>query len=292
MPDENYSKPLPALPLNLSQHRLYLTVAWTTIIVVNGILPIVIYFALHYGTSLDLSLVLTIPTIFMGLTSIWQLYQRTYYLLTNRKSCRPLGMTSPPNKWYKNWSNFDYFQWNYLFGFTALTILISVGTSIPSLPPTSVSLSALMLYVCLELILVEICIALKIPAPFRFSSIPKGAPLRPGVFIVAEDVVAVDGKQGGAWRQAWNDRFEADFEFQRLCRVLDWAWGVSGLCIVAVIWGLALSSDTVNEEVAYAIGWGLPWIWGGVMTILTIRMAKKMLRRQRARVGGIDDSGV
>lgn len=148
-----------------------------------------------------------------------------------------------------------------------------------------------MLYVCIELILVEIGISLNISAPFRFSSVPKGARLRPGVFIVTEDVVAVDGKQGEAWRQAWNDRYEADVELRWLCRTLDWAWGVSGLCIVAVIWGLAFATDSVDEEVAYAIGWGMPWIWGGIMAVLTIWTAKRMLRRQRTRLGSIG-SGV
>ncbi|KAF7185102.1 hypothetical protein HII31_13377 [Pseudocercospora fuligena] len=282
------SKQLRTLPLDLSQHKLPLTLSWTTIILANGILPIVLYFALRHGTSLDLSVVLTVPTVLMSVPALWQLFQRTYYLLTNRKGCRPLGMTSSSTKWYKSWSNFDYFQWNYIFGLVALTIFISVGTSIPSLPATAVSLSVLMLYVCLELILVEIGILLNLSAPFRFSSVPKGAPLRPGVFIVAEDVVAVDGKQGGAWRQGWNDRYEADAELQRLCRTLDWVWGVSGLCVVAVIWGLAFAMDSVDEEVSYAIGWGLPWAWAGIMAVLTIWMAKRMLRRQRMRLGSID----
>ncbi|KXT10316.1 hypothetical protein AC579_1119 [Pseudocercospora musae] len=289
MGDQNHSpKPLPTLPLDLSQHKVLLTLVWTTIVLANGILPIALYFALHYGTSLDLSLILTIPTILMSVPAVWQLFQRTYYLLNDREGCRPLGMTSQTTKWRNNWSSFDYFQWNYIFGFVALTILLSIGTSIPSLPVTAISLSVLMLYVCLELILVEVGILLNVSAPFRFSSVQKGAPLRPGVFIVAEDVVAVDGMQGGAWRQAWNDRYEADSELQRLCRILDWFWGVSGLCVVAVIWTLAFATDIVDEEVSYAIGWGLPWVWGGIMAVLTFWMAKRMLRRQRTRLGSID----
>ena len=64
-----------------------------------------------------------------------------------------------------------------------------------------------------------------------------------------------------------------------LLRRLDVLWAVTGLGVFAAIWGVVFGVD--DKEIGYGLGWGLPWVWAGKMTLVTIWMAKRMLRRQR-----------
>ena len=133
-----------------------------------------------------------------------------------------------------------------------LTIIITLGISLQSMIIVSLPTSILMLYVCIELLLAQLAMAVHMPAPFRFSSVAPGELIRPGVYIIAEDVVAVDGKQGQAFRQAWSDRYEASPAFRALLRRLDLLWGSTGLAIVAAIWGLVFG--VANHEIGYTVG--------------------------------------
>jgi hypothetical protein len=206
----------------------------------------------------------------MGVTSIFSLLKRSWDLVKASSDCRPLGQQG---KW-----GMDFFGWNFLFGFLALTVIISVGIALESLVVVSLPASVLLLYVCLELLLAPLGMTMGMRAPCRMSSVAKGEPLRPGVCVIVEDVVAVDGKQGQAFRRAWSDRYEASAIFRAHLKKMDLLWGVSGLMVVAVVWGLAFGLD--NKEIGYAVGWALPWLWAGGMTVLTIQMSKAMLRRE------------
>ena len=263
---------LPRLPLNLRDHKLPIALNWGVIMLSSGILPIVGYFALKYGTTLPLSIILSPWLGFMGATSIFALLKRSWFLLRKNSDCRPLGVE-------QGWK-LDYFGWNFLVGFIALTALISVGIAFSSVLVVSLPLSILMLYVCIELLLAQAGMAAGMRAPFRFSSLAQGEPLRPGTYVIVEDVVAVDGKQGRAWRSAWGARYEASQALRSHLRRMDLLWGTTGLAVVAVIWGCAFAIK--NHEIGYAIGWALPWVWAVLMTVLTIQMSKSMLRKEES----------
>jgi hypothetical protein len=66
---------------------------------------------------------------------------------------------------------------------------------------------------------------------------------------------------------------------------MDMLWGTTGLAVVAVIWGCAFGID--NHDIGYAIGWALPWVWAGLMTLLTIQMSKAMLRKEEVQRSGV-----
>ena len=261
---------LPRLPVNLRDHKLPIGITWGVIVLSSGILPIVGYFALRYGTDLELNIIFAPFLGFMGVTSIFSLGKRTYDLMKKDSNCRPVGVE-------QGWK-MDYFGWNFLVGFLYLTVFISVGIALKSVVVVSLPLSVLLLVVSLQLVLGAAGMAAGMRAPFRFSSLAKGEPQRPGTMIIVEDVVAVDGKQGRAWREAWIRRYEASSALRSHLRRMDLIWGVSGLAIVAVIWGCVFG--IANHEVGYAIGWALPWVWAGLMTMLTIQMSKSMLRKE------------
>lgn len=263
---------LPRLPINLRDHKIPIGITWGAIILSSGILPIVGYFALRYGTNLTLNIILAPWLGFMGVTSVFSLGKRTYDLMKRSSDCRPLGVE-------QGWK-MDYFGWNFFVGFIGLTVFISLGIALKSVVVVSLPLSVLVVCVCLELVLAQVAMAAGLRAPFRFSSLAKGELQRPGTFVIVEDVVAVDGKQGRAWRRVWGERYEASPALRSHLRRMDLLWGVSGLAVVAIIWGTVFGLH--DHDIGYALGWALPWVWAGLMTIVTIQMSKSMLRKEAA----------
>ena len=235
---------LPRLPVNLRDHKLPVGIQWSVIVLTSGILPIVGFFAMRYASDLEISICLSPWLGLMGLVSVSSLIKRSWFLIRKTSDCRPLGVN-------KGWK-MDYFGWNFLFGFIALTILISLGIALENVTVVSLPLSVLVLYVSLELLLASLGVAAGIRAPFRLSSVSRGDPLRPGSYVIVEDVVAVDGKQGQAFREAWGRRYEASPALQSHLRRMDLLWGTTGLAIVAVVWGCTFGIE--NEDVGYAIG--------------------------------------
>lgn len=235
---------LPKLPLNLNENKLSIALNWAPIIFTAGILPLAGYFALRYGTNLKTIYILTIWLALMGVVSVFSLAKRSWLLYRQSSSCRPLNSRS---RW-----EFDYFNWSFLVGFIILTILISVGISNEDLTVVSFPLSVLMLMVCLQLVLLPALRGMRVTAPVVVSSIRRGEQLRPATYVITGDVVAVDGGKGQAFRQAWNDRYEASSELRAHLARMDLIWGVSGLVVVAIVWALIFSFT--DPEVGYAIG--------------------------------------
>lgn len=129
-----------------------------------------------------------------------------------------------------------------------------------------------------ELIVVDIMRYFEVPAPVRISSIPKGAQLRPAIYSMIEDVVAVDGSGGTEYREALNRRYEASHVFRSLLRRLGifWALGAEGMAMLTTI-----LIFTIHPEAAYVVGWSAPFIWAGIWTGATIWYAKYMLRKEK-----------
>lgn len=93
--------------------------------------------------------------------------------------------------------------------------------------------------------------ALKLRAPIRFSSIARGDPLRPAVYVIVEDVVAVDGRQGDVFRAQWNARYESSAPVRMLLARLDVFWGVSGVVVAGAVIGVIFG---VKQD---AVGWAV-----------------------------------
>lgn len=89
--------------------------------------------------------------------------------------------------------------------------------------------------------------------PFRISSLPRGVPMRPLVYTIVEDVIAVDTKCGREYREQLNKRYEASPMFRELLDRMGLFWGVSatvlGAGIVALVW-----VPEIPETVAYGVG--------------------------------------
>ncbi|KAJ5162049.1 hypothetical protein N7492_007441 [Penicillium capsulatum] len=264
------SSKISRLPLDLRQHKLSIALHSAPIVLTSCILPIIGYFALHYATSLSLKIIMSIFLALMGGVSLLAFYTRAWALWRIDSDCRPLGLE---NRWA-----FDYFFWNFVFNFCVLTALISSGITTENLQIVSLPLSILVLWVSLQMVIAEVSLALHAKVPFRMSSLQKGDVLRPGIYVIVEDVVAVDGKQGRAWRQAWNDRYLSSPVFRHFLSQMDRMWAATGFSVVAIIWGVVFGLE--NHEIGYALGWALPFAWGAGMGFITTVLAKRMLRKE------------
>jgi hypothetical protein len=88
----------------------------------------------------------------------------------------------------------DYFNWNFLLAFAYITVVIVIGTvrKLANAGLTSLPLSLLMLHVCIQLQLAtKVLVPLRARHPFRFSSMARGEPVRPALYTIIEDVVAI-----------------------------------------------------------------------------------------------------
>lgn len=110
------------------------------------------------------------------------------------------------------------------------------------------------------------------------SSIPKGAQLRPAIYTMIEDVVAVDGSGGTRYREALNRRYEASHVFRAMLRRLGvfWAFGAMACAVLTTILVF-----TIHDEAAFCIGWSLPFFWAFWWAVGTYFYAKRKLREEQ-----------
>ena len=243
------SQKIPRIDLNLWDHKKALFIPAFAIIMTSGVLPLAGYIILHYATNIKTAIIVTILVAIFGVSSLSALIMRTWSLSRRSSTCRPLGSTS---RW-----TLDYFGWNFLGGFIALSIVIAIGLvlSPTNLRILSMPLSLLLVQVCLQLVVFVPLRIMRVRAPFRFSSLEKGEPMRPACYTIAEDIVAVDGKQGDVFRAVWNARYEASPPFRHLLAQMDILWGCSGLVVAVIclvtIW--AVNSTTVGWAVGRSL---------------------------------------
>lgn len=135
-----------------------------------------------------------------------------------------------------------------------------------------------MLQVCSQILIGWIMSVFNLRYPFRFSSLRKGERIRPAIYTIIEDIVAVDGKQGTAYRVSLNQAYEGRPVLRMILKRLDLLWGFSGMCVGAMDVGLIFGLNSVDA--AWVIGWSVPWVWAVIMTVLSIVLTRSMLRME------------
>jgi hypothetical protein len=156
------------------------------------------------------------------------------------------------------WCQLDFFQWNFYIGFIYITALIVVACSLAeTIGNTSVRLVALPLPILLFTTSISMLYGSFIVSrggryPMRFSSMPKGALARPGIYTIIEDVVAVDGGQGSKFRKAFNERYKASLQVRTLLRQLNLYWGSSGFVVAITL--IVLIAAIPNVDAALVLG--------------------------------------
>jgi hypothetical protein len=108
----------------------------------------------------------------------------------------------------------------------------------------------MMFAIGVELLIVDVLRIMKIPAPCRISSLPQGAPLRPGIYAYIEDICAVDGSGGTEFRQRLNLRYQASKDFREMLHRLTLFWAIGAIVTSAVCTAIIF---TIQRDAAYVV---------------------------------------
>jgi hypothetical protein len=181
----------------------------------------------------------------------------------------------------------DVFQWGYFASLILISALISstlargdndhdgheLQTRLMSLPP-----AVLMFFLATLTLLSLLLNFLDIKLPFRFGSVEAGNALRPAVYYIVEDVVAVDGNGGMEYREAFGERYDFSPVFRSMIRNLSIVWMAAFFLLAGLF---AVLAFVLPKAAVYAVGWAGPFPLAGLLAVWTIFCVKSQLRRER-----------
>jgi len=283
------------LPYSLHNRYPAIAIAWTIILIPPIFLNLGLFYGLWYGipqmdriAGLSFNsatsgpqtnelLVLTIPTAVLGIFTIIAIVERIWKLVQPVPKFRPLG--SPRY-------GLDIFQWGYFAALIIISCLISstlargdTDNDDHELQTRLVSMPApVLMYFLATLTLLSLVLnALKVKLPFRFGSSDAGTVVRPAIYYIVEDVVAVDGNGGMGYREAWAKRYESSPVFRKMILILSVVWMVAFYLFAIVFTVLVFQ---LPKATVYAVGWAGPFPLAGLMALWTILFVKSALKKE------------
>ncbi|KAE8353126.1 hypothetical protein BDV28DRAFT_113733 [Aspergillus coremiiformis] len=261
----------PPLPYSLRTRKKSIAFFWVLFVVDTLAQPVALYFGLWYGTNLSHNLVFTIVTAALGGISVFEYFYRLYNLFRKDSRARPLNAR-------KSW--LDFFHINFTIVWLVLAVELIVGTvqEEPYVRLVAMVLPSVMFYFGGVYLALDILRVLGFKAPFRISSTPKGSTMPTALYVMIEDVVAVDGGGGQKYRYALRVRYLSSPYFRRMLFQMNCFWAGGSIIFAAVITALVF---TTPKPVAYTLGWSLPFAWAGVWTLITIPWVQSDLRREK-----------
>lgn len=262
---------LPRLNYNLWDYKLKLSIVTFLLVLESSLIPLALFYGLWFRTTLRHGIIFAIITAFFGIVTGIEFGLRSLKLILPPDTYRPIG----GSRW-----KCDFTHWTLSFGYTVMTGIL-IGASIPHEPlvrPLAIPVPLFMIQMGIMLLVSGWMNVKHKPTPCRVSSIPKGQRTRPLVYTIVEDIIAVDGAAGITYRRALMARYEVSPRFRKLIAQMNWFWGFASLLIgigtMVVIW-------TVDQEIAYGIGWGVPLVWVVIWIITTVLWVRKSLRREK-----------
>ncbi|KAH7314273.1 hypothetical protein BKA65DRAFT_571560 [Rhexocercosporidium sp. MPI-PUGE-AT-0058] len=225
-------------------------------------------------TDLDKSTVYLILSGTLYGTLIFEFLQRMWRLWKKSSNCR----VANTGRW-----DFDWFHWNSALILIVIIAEIATATSTdePMVRLLAMPSSSILFVFSIEVLLIELMRAFRIKAPFRVSSVAKGEYLRPALFTLIEDVVAVDGNGGSAYRVKLNTRYEASRDFRRLLVFMTWFWMVPSLLVAVATSVVVFWPHLLQRDFAYIIGWSAPAVFVTFWAAVTILIVQFALRKEK-----------
>ncbi|OXV11817.1 hypothetical protein Egran_00422 [Elaphomyces granulatus] len=282
-----FSSTPPPLPYSLRQRKRSIAFFWTLFVIDTLVQPLVLYFVLRHATSLSLNMVFTISTAALGGVSVFEYFYRLYNLFRGESRARPLNapksrvsLQSRETRSSLMGSKLDFFQINFTIVWLILAIELIVGTvhPIPYVRLLAMPLPTVMFYFGGVHLSLDILRMFRFKAPFRISSTPKGSLMPTALYVLVEDIVAVDGGGGQKYRYALRIRYLSSPYFRRMLFEMNCFWAGGSLMSAAVITVLIF---TTPEDVAYTLGWSLPFAWAAIWTLITFPWVRADLRREK-----------
>jgi len=260
----------PPLEYSLRTRKKSIIIFWTLIFLDCVCMPIVLYFTLWYATNLSHNAVFSISTGALGTVSIVEYFIRFRRLWRRNSNCRVIGA----RRYY-----LDFFHWNLSIAWLAVMIELIVGT-IPENPPIrllAMPAPSMLFAFGIQMLIIDVLRLTGFKAPIRISSLPRGTPMRPGIYSLIEDVCAVDGSGGTEFRQRLNLRYMASHYFRQMLHRLTLFWAIGALVAASASTAIIF---TCSRDVAYVIGWTLPFAWAGVWALATTLWVQRSLKHE------------
>ena len=302
---------LPELPYSLHTRKRSIATQWGIVLLPTCVLTLILYFAIKHGTHVheDIGMLkcltirskvsmanswfqaLTVPTAILGVFTIATFILRTWKLLKKSSSSRPVDAS--------RWSC-DYLTWNLLLGTVVATSVLApaTGEDPPNVRQASMPQAVVLYFASSQLLITGVLCHLGWTTPITLSSTKRKQPARPGIFVLIEDVIAVDGGGGTLYREVLIARYEASPYFRTLLRQLNWFWGLGSLAVAIMTTILIYTVD--SEDAAFGLGekailycvcssltclgWSLCWVWAGVGAAITTFWVKRALRHEKQRL--------
>ncbi|PLB45540.1 hypothetical protein P170DRAFT_512214 [Aspergillus steynii IBT 23096] len=268
------------IPLDLDRYRVVIAIAAACIFTGAGLLPEILYIVLLKVARLKLWIVFTVLACAIGAFSVLALLRRTWSLVRSDSTCRPTGSKR---------HHLDYFQWNFFTGFCYIAALMIAAISMSqqedeniadtSTRLISLPLPVLILQVSSQLLCACVMNLMHAQYPFRVSSMNRTALVRPGVYTIVEDVLAVDGGQGEEYRRLLDARYCSSKAIRVLLARLDLAWGLSGAIVATGL--ITLIGTLSSRDTVFLIGWLVPWGWAGLLAVVTRWMWDNALMHEK-----------
>lgn len=215
--------------------------------------------------------ILGIAVISFGFGELYILIVRVIRLISHREECAPLLS--------RHWAELDATSWVYLCALIIPLIAFVISTNL-----NGEVIPWLYLYApgfLMGFLLILMCITL-IPftLPYGINSDPRGSKCKPLVYYAAEDFIAVDGWQGRAFRQRFQDRYANSHMFRNFFFRLQifWICGASIYigCLSAVIW-------TLEFEYAFGVCFGILFSYLVIWAVVTyVWVGWEMHREKKA----------
>ncbi|KAK6524389.1 hypothetical protein TWF281_011297 [Arthrobotrys megalospora] len=268
--------PLPPLPFHLRDHKAPVAFVFAVMVIDHGIFPPAAYFGLKYATNLSLTTIFGIITGIFGVVLGIECFVRSIKLVLKSPRFRPLGQTAR--------FGMDFWQFSLTLCLIVNVVCVSVGTALtpPFINLMAMPMPTLIFNISWQLLLSDFLHDRKYRTPFRISSTPKGEIWPRFIYVIIEDVIAVDCNGKREWRQAWKDRVEASKPMRETLKRLSLFWGIGGLATSGLCYGLLWGFDSVSgKEAGYALGWLLPWAWLIPSSVFTTFYVKKRLKDER-----------
>ncbi|KAJ5121585.1 uncharacterized protein N7515_009546 [Penicillium bovifimosum] len=261
----------PPLPYSLRTRKKSIAIFWTIFVVDTLAQPLILYWCLWHLTDLSHNLVFSIVTASLGGVSVFEYFYRLYNLFRKNSRARPLNSRV-------SW--LDFFQINFTILWLILAVELVVG-SVPHEPFVrliAMVLPTVMFYFGFVYLSLDVFRMLGFKAPFRISSTPKGSVMPTALYALIEDVVAVDGGGGQIYRYALRTRYLSSPYFRRMLFEMNCFWSGGSIVCAAAITAVVF---TVEEGVAFTLGWSLPFAWAIIWTLITIPWVQSDLRREK-----------
>jgi hypothetical protein len=264
------------------------------------ILPILLYYSMTFGGNVQGYITFAVVTAIWGGPTYVEFALRSFRLIKKEHFFKPLGAN-------QRWA-FDITNWILVLTIAAVTSLLIVGAAPHIVFLRVLSMPGPAILYCLggPIFLMSLYSAFGWKAPFRISSTAKGEKVLPGMYYIAEDIVAVNAGGGRPFREGWAARYNASPIFRKMIRDQSWFWSIPAL-FVAIACTVVVCIHPVPKAVAYGIGmlivldalcsltdrilgWGVPFLWAGIWAAITVPWVRSVMAKEKK--GWEEDSAI